>query len=175
MKKQLLILTAIALTTTFVWSINHFPAQAQDDDPPNTPSIIERIAALEQIAWDRIDGEQKGEGEYLNVKLEGVKKGDLIQVSLTGSAQDGAFYYEIIESSGTCKEVMKNEQPAVLSNQKNVTGSSWYPIGTQGLFMVEKTGDVVFKAKIYQGYWKGKDTRPILVRGLSIIARVVGR
>jgi hypothetical protein len=103
-------------------------------------------------------------GQHGLAKLK-VRKGDIIEVILIGSAEKSEFYYKIVEATGNAKEIGRSDQ--VVMN----AGNRWRSITSSGLFRAISGSTLQFKAQFDKGDISGR----VKVSGLVIIAKVIAK
>lgn len=92
-----------------------------------------------------------------------VRKGDVVEVSVHGSAEDSEFYYKIIETTDKAQGMFETDQ--VHMNK----GSRWGLFYTEGLFLASSGGTLEFQTEFNKGDISGQ----VKVYGLTIIAKVI--
>lgn len=92
-----------------------------------------------------------------------VKRGDVVAVSLYGSAENSEFYYKIVESTGNSQSL--NETTQVIMNKD----LRWSPFFTKGLFVATENSTLDFQAEFIQEDISGM----VRVFGLTILPEVI--
>jgi hypothetical protein len=103
-------------------------------------------------------------GTYLFARIDGLNRGDLVEVALSGSAAGSEFYYSIAEVTHNGQSLINNEQ-IIRASEPN-----WLSMATNGLFEVTEAGIVVFSVVLRKGDVSGQ----VKVFHLGLIAKVVG-
>lgn len=107
-------------------------------------------------------------GDYGLVKLK-VRKGDIIEVNLTGLAVKSAFHYQIIETTGNAREIGSS---ANFMGYEDIT----IPINSIGLFRANSNSTLQFRVKFYQTIiMEGDVSSNISVGRLALIAKVIAK
>lgn len=108
---------------------------------PNTGKTTVSFAAKNHI---------ESTGTYLPTIIEDLSRGDIVEVSLSGSAIGSEFYYSISEVRNRVTSLIPNEQ--IIMN----TGQKWMSIATNGLFEVREAGTIVLGALFRKGDVSGQ-------------------
>ncbi len=118
--------------------------------------------SIDSYSGSWIQGHLTSDKEMLSADLV-VNKGDVVEVSLGGSAR-GQFYYSIVEKTGKAK-------PKGTSNRILMRNELWTTINTSSLFQSSDSGKLDFRARLTKGDVSGKHT----IYNLTLIAKVVSR
>lgn len=103
-------------------------------------------------------------GQHGLVKIN-VRKGDIIEFILTGSAGNSEFYYRILETTGNTVPLLSSSQ--LLMNKED----NWRSITSNGLFKAKSDSTLQFEAH----FEKGDISGTVKVYGLVIITKIIAK
>lgn len=107
-------------------------------------------------------GQIKSLGNHAMVKLN-VRKGDIVEVIMHGSAR-GQFYYDI-----NCQPTQNAKKLTPASAGIIMTGEPWHTIAANGLFQATTDGTLAFTAKFFKHDVSGV----LAVSNLQLVAKVL--
>ncbi len=109
-------------------------------------------------------------GKYGGAEIRGLRVGDVVEVTLSGSARETNSYYSItVAPESGAKSLIENYQ---IIQSQNVS-HEWMCISTTGLFRIERDGNFTFSASLDQGHAADGATPGVNITNLGLIAKVV--